>query len=202
MPLAHLLLWLIGAAAFAVLSFVIDILAAPSEPLDITDVFHLYRRVDTERLMELLDPLIDEAHRPVMSRAEFSRLQRKRLRMVKEYLERLRHDAVLFLHIACQEQWKPEGERTPEDMARFKELARASCDLNFYAVYALGRIRFWMRVRTQPWCPFPPPRLSRLRTARGLDLVACYSRYTEAVSDYGLVYGRDLQEVLLFLLDR
>jgi hypothetical protein len=160
----------------------------------------MYRRVDSERLMELLDPLIDEAHRPVMSRIEFSRLQRKRLRLIKEYFERLRHDAVLFLHIACQEQWKPDDQRTPEDIKRFKELAQASHDLNLYAVYALNRIRFWTLVRTRLWCPLPPPKLAELRIAHKLDFAACYSRYAEAVSDYGLVYGRDFQEVLQFLL--
>ncbi len=57
-----------------------------------------------------------------------------------------------------------------------------------------------MLVRTHPWCPMAPPRLAAVKQAKEFDFVSGYSRYKEAVCDYGLIYGREIKEVLMDLL--
>ena len=204
MPLTPLLFWLIGFVTAAALAAIFELLTAPDDPLDITDLAYLYRRVDPDQMMELLDSLIDDANLPVLSKSEFYRLQRKRLRRVREYAKRLSHDAVLVYKVAWQEKiWEeqqPEDERDPKKLECFRELIEASLNLRFYALYVLRKIRFWMLIRTHPWCPLPPPRLASLQRSKKLDFVTGYSRYKKAMGNYGLVYGDEIHEALMFLL--
>ena len=202
---AHVLFWLfLIMIMMAALNTAIVRLASVTSPPYITDLPDLYRHMNPERFLELLDSLMDDANRPVLSREQFCTMQRKRLVLVREYLQRLKHNTILMFQIAWEaklrEENKPADQRNAKHLQRFRELAESSLDLSFYAIAGLARIKFWLLVRTHPWWPMKPPRLAALKRIRKLDFVACYARYKEAVGDYGLIYGREFQEALILLL--
>jgi hypothetical protein len=179
-------------------------LASVTAPPDITDLPDLYRHINPERFLELLDSLMDDASQPVLSRDQFCIMQRKRLLKVREYLQRLNHNAILVFQIAWEaklrEENQPAEQRNPRNLQCFQELVYASFDLGWYARAGLLRIKFWLLVRTHPWSPLPPPRLADLKKIKKFDFVSGYSRYKEAVGNYGLIYSREFREALMLLL--
>ena len=179
-------------------------LASVDPPTDISDLPDLYRHMNPERYLELLDSLMDDASQAVLSKRQFCQMQRKRLLPVKEYLERLNHNAVLIFQIGWEakfnEERKPEDQRNSKNLQCYQELAEAALALSLYAKGGLIRIGFWLWVRTHPWCPFRPPRVAALKKIGESDFVSCYARYKEAVGDYGLIFGREFQEALMLYL--
>jgi hypothetical protein len=119
--------------------------------------------------------------------------------MVREYLQRVGHNAELIQLWVTQEyqllEGKPREEYTERDLL-VVEAVRLALELRLYSIAASLRIWFWMLLRMCRW-PLLLPRVTDLRVQCGVNVIEKYRRLTELAVALSARYGKKYHDQLL-----
>ena len=169
----------------------------PARTID--DVKPYLRPIELEELEALLNPANETNFQLRLSPAEFRQLQRKRIHLMREYLLRMSHNALVLIEWGNME-WMGPGQRADLDKDRrmlAQELVQAATEFRLYSLVALLKLKLWILLRLDAWPILPSPRVSGLRKLAGIDAVRAYLRLKDAVSYLSELHGTQYQEELV-----
>ncbi len=169
----------------------------PARTID--DVKPYLRPIELQELEEILDPANEANFKLRLSPAEFRQLQRKRIHLMREYLLRMSHNALVLIEWGNME-WTGPGQRADLDKDRrmlAQEMVQAATEFRLYSLLALVKLKLWILFRLDAWPMIPSPKLSGLRQLVGIDAVRAYQRLRESVSYLSEIHGSQYQEDLV-----
>ncbi|HEV3040855.1 MAG TPA: hypothetical protein VHA33_24020 [Candidatus Angelobacter sp.] len=169
----------------------------PARTID--DVRPYLRPTELEELEEILDPANEANFKFRLSPVEFRQLQRKRIHLMREYLLRMSHNALILIEWGNLE-WMGPAQRADLDNDRrmmAQELVQAATEFRMYSLLALLKLKIWILFRLDAWPVIPSPKVSGLRRIAGIDAVKAYLRLREAVSYLSEIHGHQYQEELV-----
>lgn len=169
----------------------------PARTID--DVKPYLRPIELQELEEILDPANEANFKLRLSPAEFRQLQRKRIHLMREYLLRMSHNALVLIEWGNME-WTGPGQRADLDKDRrmlAQEMVQAATEFRLYSLLALVKLKLWILFRLDAWPLIPSPKLSGLRQLVGIDAVRAYQRLRESVSYLSEIHGSQYQEDLV-----
>lgn len=189
---------LVGAILLTAIYTVLQFLGKfPARTID--DVRPYLRPTELQELEELLDPATETNFRFHLSPAEFRRFQRKRIHLMREYLLRMSHNALVLIEWGNVESVAPAQRAGLENDRRkmAQELVQAATELRLYSLLALLKLKIWILFRTDSWPVIPSPNVSALRKLGGIDAVMAYMRLRAAVSYLSEIHGHQYHEELV-----
>ncbi len=169
----------------------------PARTID--DVKPYLRPIELQELEEILDPANEANFKLRLSPAESRQLQRKRIHLMREYLLRMSHNALVLIEWGNME-WTGPGQRADLDKDRrmlAQEMVQAATEFRLYSLLALVKLKLWILFRLDAWPLIPSPKLSGLRQLVGIDAVRAYQRLRESVSYLSEIHGSQYQEDLV-----
>ncbi len=92
------------------------------------------RSVDIEAFRNLIDPTEEEFLRAELSRVDFRRIQRERLRAAVEYVQAVARNAAALLQVAESAKLSPD----PKVAASAEKLSETAMQLRLYALQSLA----------------------------------------------------------------
>jgi hypothetical protein len=163
------------------------------------DVTPYLRPAEFEELELLLDPAAEVNFRLRLPGNEFKAWQRKRIHLLREYLLRMSHNALVLIEwgnmeIARQIEYQGSGHSTHLQSAA-QELVQAATEFRLYSLLALAKLKLWIIFRVDSSAS-----LATLRTVFGIDAFCSYQRLKMAAGSLGLVHGDEQQKQLLACL--
>ena len=169
----------------------------PARTID--DVRPYLRAVELQEFEELLNPANEANFKFHLSPAEFRQLQRKKIHLMREYLLRMSHNALVLIEWGNGE-WVGPAQRADSDKDRRRiaqELVQAATELRLYSVLALLKLKIWILFRLDAWPVIASPRVSAMRKLAGIDVVKAYTRLRAAVSYLSEIHGHQYHEDLV-----
>jgi len=169
----------------------------PTRTID--DVKPYLRPTELEELEAILDPANEAGFQCRLSAPEFRQLQRKRIHLMREYLLRMSHNALVLIEWGNME-WMGPGQRADLDKARrmlAQELVQAATEFRLYSLLALLKLKLWIVLRLDAWPILPSPKVSSLRRLAGIDAVGAYLRLRAAVGYLSEIHGSEYQQELV-----
>jgi hypothetical protein len=162
----------------------------PRRTLD--DVTPYLRPAELEEIENLLDPAQEVNFRLRLSPEEFRRWQRKRIHLMREYLLRMSHNALVLIewgNLECFEGGSgPRISRERQYLAQ--ELIQAATEFRLYSLLALLKLNIWIVFRLDRWPLISTPSLPALRQVFGIDALTSYNRLKQAAGGLSTAYGR------------
>jgi len=148
----------------------------------------------------LLDPAQEANFRLRLSPAEFTAWQRKRVHLMREYLLRMCHNALVLIEWGnteafSQDQWDSQLARDKRSVAQ--ELIQSATEFRLYSMLALAKLRLWLLLPSFLWFLVLSPSLPRLRNVFGISALGSYDRLKKAASSLGAIYSLDFHRELL-----
>lgn len=168
----------------------------------VLNVAEFLRPGNPQRMIELLNPQLEERLRITLPRREFLRQQRKSLLSVLEFLACMSHSTRVCIELANNELQRetlnhPHGDDSEDFIETAFALQRAAVEFRFYCLATRMKALSWLVFRTQCWLPLTPPCLAQLRETRGMNFVASYNRFVTALSNLGRLHGAEFQNSFL-----
>ena len=136
----------------------------------VDDVVDFLVPIDFERVESLLDPAFEWDLRRNLSSEEFRKIQRKRIHLYIEFLQRMTHNATILIQLGNREA---EG-RNAETVQLAEELQRQSVKVRVYTMAATMKLRLWLFLRVDAWHILPAPSLCDLREVYGIQGLESY----------------------------
>ncbi len=168
----------------------------------VDDVTPYLRPAESSELEALLDPAQEANFRMRMSPQEFAGWQRRRIHLLREYLLRMSHNALVLIEWGNMESLTetrdPEQSRKKQELAR--ELVQAATEFRLYSMLALIRLKFWLVLPSPLGALFSSPSLPRMRHLFGIDALGTYQRLKTAASGLSLAYNNHFHDELVELL--
>src|SRR5689334_22658250 len=130
----------------------------------VDDVVDFLVPIDFERVESLLDPAFEWNLKTCLTAAEFRKVQRKRIHLYIEFLQRMTHNATILIQLGNREA---EG-RDAETVKLAEELQRQSVKVRVYTIAATLKLRLWLFLRVDVWHILPAPSLCDLREVYGI----------------------------------
>jgi hypothetical protein len=172
------------------------------------DVSPFLRPSDVEELETLLDRTQEANLRFELSPTEYRTWQRKRVHLMREYLLRMSHNALVLIEWGNMELAQvgfpdPDANATAtptlsqrdlERQALAQELIQAATEFRLYSVAARLKLKAWILFRLDQWPSFAEPSVSRLRTVVGIDAITSYHRLKTAAGSLSMAYGYDYHQ--------
>jgi hypothetical protein len=162
----------------------------------IDDVTPFLRPSEAQEFESLLDPAQEVNFRLRLSPAEFASWRRKRLHLMREYLLRMSHNALVLIEWGNMEAFEEENSRPCHTQALAREMVQAATEFRLYSILALFKLKLWLLLPASCFPGFSPD-LSRLRSLFGINALASYNRLKSAAGSLGLTYSNDFQQNLL-----
>ena len=166
----------------------------------VDDVTPFLRPAETHEFEALLDPALEVNFRLRLSPAEFTDWQRKRFHLMREYLLRMSHNALVLIewgNMETIEQENKDSEPSTERELLARELVQAATEFRLYSFLALTKIRFWLVLPSSLSFLVSPPSLTRLRNVFGISAVSAYARLKIAAGELSHLYSSNFQQDLL-----
>jgi len=167
---------------------------------DIDHVILLARKIDPSDLEMLLDAGTEWNLRRSLTIWAFRAAQEDRIRLAREYLQRVEHNARLIQLWVMKEnqllEGKPREEFTERDLLVIEALGLA-IELRIYSFAASLRIWFWIALRMYRWPGMLFPRVTDLRVQFGVNVIEKYRRLTGLAVALSARYGKTYQDRLL-----
>jgi hypothetical protein len=158
----------------------------------IDDVAPFLRPAEPQELESLLDPGQETTFRLRMAPHEFAAWQRKRIHLMREYLLRMSHNALVLIEWGNMEAIREE-EREParcrQKQLLAQELVQAATEFRLYSFLALAKLTLWLILPSPFKFILPSPSLPSLRNIFGIDALGSYQRLKTAASGLGLAYS-------------
>jgi hypothetical protein len=167
---------------------------------DVDRVILLARKLDPSDLEMLLDAAAEWSLRRSLAIGAFRVAQEDRIRLVREYVQRVAHNAALIQLWVMQEKQLLEGKNCEEYTERDLQVIDAldlALELRLYSIGASLRIWFWMVFRVYRWPRMLLPRVTDLRVQCGVNVIEKYRRLTQLAVALSARYGRTYQDRLV-----
>ena len=164
------------------------------------DVAPFLRPAEPHELESLLDPGQETSFRLRMSPVEFAQWQRKRIHLMREYLLRMSHNALVLIEWGNMETFKDqERESTPcrERQLLAQELVQAATEFRLYSMLALAKLTLWLFLPSPFKFLLPSPSLPCLRHVFGIDALGSYKRLRAAASGLSMAYDNNFHNELV-----
>jgi hypothetical protein len=137
-----------------------------------------------------------------MSPREFAPWQRRRIHLLREYLLRMSHNALVLIEWgnmeSLSESKDPELSKKKQELAQ--ELVQAATEFRLYSLMALVKLKFWLVLPSPFSSLFPAPSLPEMRQVFGIDALGSYQRLKTAASGLSLAYNNHFHDELVELL--
>ncbi|HEY2390401.1 MAG TPA: hypothetical protein VGK22_04450 [Candidatus Angelobacter sp.] len=163
----------------------------------IDDVTPFLRPSEPQELESLLDPAQEANFRVRMSANEFADWQRKRIHLMREYLLRMSHNALVLIEWGNIETSKGGPESATSKQLLAQELVQAATEFRLYSVLALAKLKLWLVLPFPFKFLLPAPSLPSLRKLFGIDALGSYQRLRTAASGLSLAYNNHFHNELL-----
>jgi hypothetical protein len=199
-------LLLIAVVAFCASSLALFVLRLSRFPeRTIRDVRKFLRPVDSTVMLNLLDPQNEALFGRNLTERSLRWEQMRNLHYAREYMARMSHNAAILAEwanseLSLQMVGRPGDLDDSEYLRSARKLQVAASEFRLYALVSLWKIRLWLLLRALPWAPLSKAGTIRLRAIYGQQFMALYAKLTEAVSELGVLYGREFHEELLNVL--
>jgi hypothetical protein len=167
----------------------------PKRTMD--DVTPFLRPAEPQELKLLLDPAQETNFRLRMSPNEFSDWQRKRIHLMREYLLRMSHNALILIEWGNMEALKEEQEPASCRQLLAQELVQAATEFRLYSFLALAKLKLWLILPSPFRFLLPSPSLPSLRKLFGIDALGSYQRLKTAASGLSLAYNNHFHTELI-----
>ena len=167
----------------------------PSRTMD--DVTPFLRAAEPQELELLLDPAHEMSFRLRMPHKEFAEWQRKRIHLMREYLLRMSHNALVLIEWGNMEVIHSEHTPDSERHLLAQQLVQAATEFRLYSFLALAKLKLWLILPPLFKFLLPAPSLPALRKLFGIDALGSYRRLKGAASDLGLAYDIRFHQELI-----
>ncbi|HEY4678481.1 MAG TPA: hypothetical protein VIJ01_15050 [Candidatus Angelobacter sp.] len=165
----------------------------------IEDVTPFLRPAEHDELESLLDPAQETNFRVRMSPQEFADWQRRRIHLLREYLLRMSHNALVLIEWGNMEAVETgnDAEAFRQRQLMAKELVQAATEFRLYSMLALVKLKLWLVLPSPFSLLLPSPSLPSMRHVFGIDALGSYQRLKTAASGLSMVHGLQFHEELL-----
>jgi len=165
----------------------------------IEDVTPFLRPAEHDELESLLDPALETNFRMRMSPQEFAEWQRRRIHLLREYLLRMSHNALVLIEWGNMETAETgnDAEAFRQRQLMAKELVQAATEFRLYSVLALAKLKLWLVLPSPFSLLLPSPSLPSMRHIFGIDALGSYRRLRTAAGGLGLAHSRHFHDELL-----
>ena len=165
----------------------------------IADVTPFLRPAEHDELESLLDPAQETNFRIRMSPQEFTEWQRKRIHLLREYLLRMSHNALVLIEWGNMESAETGNntETFRERRLLAQELVQAATEFRLYSVLALAKLKLWLVLPPPLSLLLPSPSLPSMRHVFGIDALGSYQRLRTAAGGLSLAHSHHFHTELL-----
>jgi len=165
----------------------------------ITDVTPFLRPAEHDELESLLDPAQETNFRMRMSPQEFADWQRRRIHLLREYLLRMSHNALVLIEWGNMETAETgnNAETAIQRQLLAKELVQAATEFRLYSMLALAKLKLWLVLPSPFSLLLPSPSLPAMRRVFGIDALGSYQRLKTAAGGLSLAHGLHFHDELL-----
>lgn len=165
----------------------------------VEDVTPFLRPAEHDELESLLDPAQETNFRMRMSPKEFADWQRRRIHLMREYLLRMSHNALVLVEWGNMEAFEEGGnlENSTQRQQLAQELVQAATEFRLYSVLALAKLKLWLVLPAPFNLLLPAPSLPSMRQVFGIDALCSYQRLKTAAGGLSLAYSLHIQVELL-----
>jgi len=165
----------------------------------IEDVAPFLRPAEHDELEGLLDPAQETNFRMRMSPQEFADWQRRRIHLLREYLLRMSHNALVLIEWGNMETTGTgsDAETAIQRQLLAKELVQAATEFRLYSMLALAKLKLWLVLPSPFSLLLPSPSLPSMRRVFGIDALGSYQRLRTAASGLSLAHGLHFHDELL-----
>jgi hypothetical protein len=165
----------------------------------IEDVTPFLRPAEHEELESLLDPAQETNFRIRMSPQEFADWQRRRIHLLREYLLRMSHNALVLIEWGNMETAETgnDAEAVRQRQLMAKELVQAATEFRLYSMLALAKLKLWLVLPSAFSLLLPSQNLPSMRRIFGIDALGSYQRLKTAASGLSLTHGLQFHDALL-----
>jgi hypothetical protein len=165
----------------------------------IEDVTPFLRPAEHDELESLLDPAQEANFRMRMSPQEFADWQRRRIHLLREYLLRMSHNALVLIEWGNMETTGTgsDAETVIQRQLLAKELVQAATEFRLYSMLALAKLKVWLVLPSPFSLLLPSPSLPTMRRVFGIDALGSYQRLKTAASGLSLAHGLHFHDELL-----
>jgi hypothetical protein len=165
----------------------------------IDDVAPFLRPAEAHEFESLLDPAQEINFQLRLSPQEFASWQRRRFHLMREYLLRMSHNALVLIEWGNMEAFSAAQngpEQASEKQLLAQELVQAATEFRLYSLLALFKVKLWVLLPS--FCFLGrTPSLPGLRNIFGINALGSYTRLKNAAGLLGLAYSNDFQQDLL-----
>jgi hypothetical protein len=166
----------------------------------IEDVTPFLRPAEHDELEQLLDPALETNFRLRMAPQEFTEWQRRRIHLLREYLLRMSHNALVLIEWGNMEATEPGNDNAKTLFQRqslAKELVQAATEFRLYSVLALAKLKLWLVLPSSFNLLLPSPSLPSMRQIFGINALDSYQRLRTAAGGLSLAHSRHFHDELL-----
>jgi hypothetical protein len=165
----------------------------------IEDVTPFLRPAEHDDLEGLLDPAQETNFRIRMSPQEFADWQRRRIHLLREYLLRMSHNALVLIEWGNMETAETgnDAEDFRQRQLMAKELVQAATEFRLYSMLALAKLKLWLVLPSPFSLLLRSPSLPSMRCVFGIDALGSYQRLKTAASGLSMVHGLHFRDALL-----
>ncbi|HZI58739.1 MAG TPA: hypothetical protein VFF39_18295 [Verrucomicrobiae bacterium] len=167
---------------------------------NLEDVTPFLRPAEFQEIEALMDPGQETTFRLRMSPHEFAGWQRKRIHLMREYLLRMSHNALVLIEWGNMEALKEEERGSApcsEKQLLAQELVQAATEFRLYSMLALTKLKLWLILPSSISFLLPSPSLPSLRNVFGIDALKTYRRIKTAASGLSLAYNNHYHNELV-----
>ena len=165
----------------------------------IEDVTPFLRPAEHDELESLLDPAQETNFRMRMSPQEFADWQRRRIHLLREYLLRMSHNALVLIEWGNMESADTgnDAEAFHQRQSMAKDLVQAATEFRLYSMLALAKLKLWLVLPSPFSLLLPSPSLPSMRHVFGIDALSSYQRLRTAASGLSMAHGPQFRDALL-----
>ena len=165
----------------------------------IEDVTPFLRPAEQEELESLLDPAQEVNFRMRMSPLEFADWQRRRIHLMREYLLRMSHNALVLIEWGNMEALAAgsDAETFRQRQLLAQELVHAATEFRLYSMLALAKLKLWLILPAPFSLILPSPSLPAMRHIFGIDALGSYQRLKSAAGGLSLSHNLNFHDELL-----
>jgi hypothetical protein len=164
----------------------------------IEDVTPFLRPAEHDELESLLDPGQEANFRMRMCPQEFADWQLRRIHLMREYLLRMSHNALVLIEWGNMESQEGTGvESHAQRQLLAQELVQAATEFRLYSVLALAKLKLWLILPSPLSLLLPSPSLPSMRHVFGIDALGSYQRLKAAASGLSLAYNHPFHDELV-----
>ena len=182
------------------LALVVIIFLYDRRPHEIDSVILFARKIAISDLETLLDPATEWNLRRCLGKQALGAVQGERMRLAREYLRRVAHNASLIHLWVLREQGLIENKKREEYTESDRlviEILQLAVDVRLYSLAASFRIALWIALKAYRWPLRFLPSLPELRVQSGINVVEKYHRLTELAVALAAHHGNGYHDRLV-----